>query len=1000
MIIDPFDQVFDVVVVGTGYAGWAAARSARRQYAHVLLVGERGDLLWESGRAFCPHTGDAEDPDWRSLDAEVAARCGHDGPGLDGAIAEVIGTELLQESDVAVLYYAMPVAVTDRHGLVESLLVATKSGLRRITGRRWIDATETGMITRLVDPAAVARSPSSAEIHLYLQRADWGTIDDDHDHDGHGGLHATGWPTERRLSVPVPPDDAAWRLGLPDILDGLAERWGDDAASVIMSHVSFEPVPSYGGSARPRYDGPANVVPANPAFTSLEVRTLADRFRLGARAAAAIGAVPSADPDGALPLDSGVAIEPARTVTTDVCVAGAGTGGAVAALAAARAGSKIICVEPASFVGGIGTGGGIHTYSFGVPGGLQAEVDRATRALMSRFGKGLLGDGPFNPWAKMIMLERLLRAGGVDLRLGSVLYDVEVRDGRITAALIAGVEGVTRIEAAAYVDGTGDGDLGALAGADYTLGRRHDGLTHAYSQSSGRLRDLHGRPRMAVVNFDAGFCDPTDPVDLTRARLTGIRQYLLPGYDNGNRPTYLAPAIGLRQGRQIVTEYVMSLDDQISWREFEDVIGYTASHYENHASDCEFESDESLFWVWANRQWTTPIGCDLNYRMLVPRGLRNVWLGSRCAGVSQDAHHATRMQRDVQRLGEAAGFAAAIAAQDRDGAVRYPELRRRLDGTGALDRKPRRIEPAFGRIGTGQAHLAALPDAVARERALDLLDSGVPGEAMWWLCRHRELADDEIRARLVDPGRSPMVSWLAAGVAAMWGDSTAEPRLVQAIRNREYGFDDPDWRPGGYNAPRPGEPVDPLGWGYVVPHWLCAVGLLRRCGTAGCLDALADLLDQPVHGLNTVTTAALTLAELVRDDRIDAVDHHRVERMIDRIESARIVGTIDNPRRHTGRHSERALRGKADDLSTDPPATPRDNAVEDNSWQVPYVVEIVRRALGRPPSERLRAGLRDERALVRAAFSRIGAADPAASGQGWARSQERTAAVARTSSSL
>src|SRR5690606_38317111 len=60
---------------------------------------------------------------------------------------------------------------------------------------------------------------------------------------------------------------------------------------------------------------------------------------------------------------------------TSVAVAGTGTAGALAALAAARHGAAVIALDAAASPGGIGTNGGITGYFHGVPGGMQAGVD-------------------------------------------------------------------------------------------------------------------------------------------------------------------------------------------------------------------------------------------------------------------------------------------------------------------------------------------------------------------------------------------------------------------------------------------------------------------------------------------------------------------------------------------------------------------------------------------------------------------------------------------------
>lgn len=606
---------------------------------------------------------------------------------------------------------------------------------------------------------------------------------------------------------------------------------------------------------------------------------------------------------------------------------------------------------------------------------------------MKRFRGGPLGDGPFNPWAKMIALEQLLRDEHVDLRLDSLVFDVE-REGRdVTAAWAATPDGVCRFEAAAFVDGTGDGDLCAMAGADFRLGRESDGLLHAFTQSSGRLREVRGRPRMDVVNFNAGHCDPTDPEDLTRARLEGIRQYLLDSYQNYSRPTYIAPAIGLRQARQVVTEYVLTLDDQISSREFDDPIGYTGSHYDNHATDFEFESDEAVFWLWANRQYFLPISCQLSYRSIVPRGLANVWVASRCLGVTQDAHYSTRMQRDVQRIGEVAGYAAAEAARTGDEALKVPyeNLRRRLERTGALGGTPRRFNVGFGAFDFGGK--APELDSSREEKesafvdeALAMLDRGEPGRAIWWLYRHELLVRDQVLQRLSSDDVKPMTSWLAASIAAMWCDPAAEPRLIEAIETSEYGFDDEryEWTPpnGLYKA----DGFNPLEWNKVVPNWLCAVALLRCCGTERCLPAIEALLKRSTHGLDTLTTVAITLERLiVRRGLASAAGRQRISAMVDRIGEARVVGNVSHVERPVGRYSEGAVRGQFDDRG--PGSSSEQNGADipdqikntftDSIWQLHLVVARLRVALGISADREVRNYLRDDRALVRRAFESL-----------------------------
>lgn len=641
---------------------------------------------------------------------------------------------------------------------------------------------------------------------------------------------------------------------------------------------------------------------------------------------------------------------------------------------------KIIAIEPMAFPGGIGTGGGIHAYFFGVPGGLQCDIDQLTRQFMNRYqtslGPGPLGSGPFNPWAKTIAFQSLFAQHHIDLQTGATLVQTHVSKGGVHAAILATDQGLVRLEARAWIDGTGDGDLCALAGAGFTLGREYDGLLHAYSQPSGQIHEAQGRLRMTIINSDAGFCDPTCPEDLTRARLEGIRQKIVGLQGNTTRTTYIAPALGLRQGRQIDTQYTLTFDDQINRKRFSDSIGYSGCFLDNHATDYEFQSDDTMFWVWGLGQWRTPFAHEMSYRMIVPRGLENVWIASRCLGVSPDAHYACRMQRDIQRIGEAAGIAAVLALRNQTTAAALDtgSLQKLLKQNGAFDKAPKRLELEFGSATSAELlDISQLRDQA--ELALASLDQAVCDDKLWWLYRHPQEARPAVLERL--PHDDSTVSWLAACVVAMWGEPTAEPRLLQAITRLEYGY--PDWpKPKaetgvGTQAAVASKPVGPMSNCRLVPRWLMAVGLLRCCGTTACLSALAILVNRPTHAVNAMTTVALTLERLASTPALERKDivHPILDQMTHRV---KLVGMFERPERYVGKDAHLAIMGIYNDTPYQPTRpsfgqTFNSNAIEDNIWQYHLTLARARLAWGLAPQDDAAAYLEDPRALVRRTMS-------------------------------
>jgi hypothetical protein len=479
----------------------------------------------------------------------------------------------------------------------------------------------------------------------------------------------------------------------------------------------------------------------------------------------------------------------------------------------------------------------------------------------------------------------------------------------------------------------------------------------AYSQSSGRAHEEKGRAAMEVINFDAGFCDPTDVEDLTRARLHGVSHYLQERYDSIERPNYIAPAIGLRQSRNVETDYIVTLADLIERRVFPDAIGYSGGHFDSHARDFEFESDEAIFWVWVCQQHGGALSCDIPYRALIPKALNNVLLGCRALGMSTDAHYCVRMQRDMQRVGEAAGAAAVLAARAGGAArdVPYADLQSILLKTGAL--KLRDVEEdSFGpRAQPSELKPSADQEALLSDWLRDLQEAP-SGPFLWSLFR----AGKAVRAPLLALLRSAddLVSWRAACVVAMWGDDRAEPRLVQAICRREMGD-------------KSRELANPNQDSLFVPHWLIAISLLRRCGTAEWLPVLEELVQEPDLYFNARTAVALTCAGIVRRYPPSAAVRERWIAVLDALVATPAPGAV--------RQIQSKLPVEESALRENLPTqirTPRDRAVEDFNWQLHLAVGKARHELGLPLHAEGRIFEDDPRLPVRKAFAALRSGEP------------------------
>jgi hypothetical protein len=178
----------------------------------------------------------------------------------------------------------------------------------------------------------------------------------------------------------------------------------------------------------------------------------------------------------------------------DVVVAGGGTAGAVAAIAAARQGAKTALIEVKGYTGGTVTEGGTALHSFynlwkPFPGAEKRQVVRGIPAeIIDRLVKigGSTGypemergtdyDGVCTAidteLYKLTTMEMLDEAG-VFMMLNTLVVGAVKEGSRIKYAITESRAGREAVYAKCFIDCTGYGDLAAHAGAEYTEPNDH-----------------------------------------------------------------------------------------------------------------------------------------------------------------------------------------------------------------------------------------------------------------------------------------------------------------------------------------------------------------------------------------------------------------------------------------------------------------------------------------------------------------------------------------------
>ena len=412
----------------------------------------------------------------------------------------------------------------------------------------------------------------------------------------------------------------------------------------------------------------------------------------------------------------------------DVLVCGGGTAGFIAALAAARTGARTALVERNGFIGGTMINGAGPLHSFfnlfkAFPGAKKEQVVRGLpselvdRLVSQHASYGHLEQDKGGNYDSMITLVdwesfkdiafRMLEEAKVELFLHTIVAGVMKQGDAVTGAVIESKSGRQAIRAKVVIDTTGDGDVAALAGAEFV--KKHDTTSVgfpfsmmnvdmkrlvAYLEKEGLVTQLirgqkDGTDDIIRLGFDLrkderfrpfmeksgmwgplGFSyhdnnftyinsankksvDATDVLECTKAEIELRHQVMelsrmlvkyIPGFEKAY--VYWTPnALGVRYTRVIRCEYDLTVEEIVNGTRFDDEVFLYGFH------DCApriMIKDAKYF--------------GMPYRALLPVKVDNLLVAGRLITSTWEAHMSTRNTVSCMAQGEAAGTAAALCA--------------------------------------------------------------------------------------------------------------------------------------------------------------------------------------------------------------------------------------------------------------------------------------------------------------------------------------------------
>ncbi len=393
----------------------------------------------------------------------------------------------------------------------------------------------------------------------------------------------------------------------------------------------------------------------------------------------------------------------------DVIVCGAGPAGIAAAISAARGGAKTLLLEVHGCFGGVWTAGALSwIIDSENKNGIMREL---LEGLREKSGIGFVNDGitdygsglAYDVEKMKLLLDEKIVEAGISYQLHTRVVDLVLNESNHIAHVIT--ESKSGREAwgcRVVIDCSGDGDVGFLAGCDFEMGHpdtrevqplslmllltgidkeevkpflggsllepkirlnnemESAGVSPSYSKPilfhiSDRLYALIANHEYGILADDASAISKAtvnarkelSEIVAALRRKGGIWEHL----------TMVATGsqIGVREGRRIIGDYVISQEDLIAGQKHEDAVCRVTFGIDVHCTNPKEGKDYDV----VNK--TITHAYDIPYRALIAKGVKNLLLAGRCISGDFIAHSSYRVTGNAVTMGEAAGKAAAIS---------------------------------------------------------------------------------------------------------------------------------------------------------------------------------------------------------------------------------------------------------------------------------------------------------------------------------------------------
>ena len=396
-------------------------------------------------------------------------------------------------------------------------------------------------------------------------------------------------------------------------------------------------------------------------------------------------------------------------VSGDLAIVGGGLAGTCCAITAARAGLKVVLIQDRPVLGG-NASSEVRLWILGATShlGNNNRWAREGGVVDEILVENLYRNPEGNPLiVDTILLEKVVSEPKITLLLNTAVHDLEKTDPdtiRSVRAFCPQNSTAYDVSAPFFVDASGDGIVGFLAGAAFRMGAEASCefgekyapaqasaalLGHSiyfYSKDTGRpvrfvapgfaLKDITGIPRYRDFKAGDSGCrlwwlewggelDTVHDTETIKWELWkvayGVWDYIK---NSGRFPEagtltleWVGTIPGKRESRRFEGDHILSQQDLIEQRPHDDAVSYGGWAIDLHPSEGVFSAQPGC------TQWHGKGIYPIPYRCLYSRNLSNLFLAGRSISASHLAFGSTRVMATCAHSAQAVALAAALCLQ-------------------------------------------------------------------------------------------------------------------------------------------------------------------------------------------------------------------------------------------------------------------------------------------------------------------------------------------------